>query len=268
MMKEYKYKTGLVLSGGGARGFAHLGVIQALNDAGIFPEVISGTSAGAIAGAFYCDGYKPKDILKIMKTDSRLNYMRPVLPRYGLLQISGIAKILNSHLRASTFEELKIPFYVAATNLNKGRIEYFSEGELLYPVIASSSIPVLFKPVVINKYSYVDGGVMDNLPIKPIENLCRFFIGSFVNPLGDQEEFSSLIDIAARTFILNLYKEALEKSKMFDLFIAPNELRNYNILDPEKAEDLFNIGYEATNNLLEKTGFLKILFPPVEKDNK
>jgi NTE family protein len=178
--------------------------------------------------------------------------MRPVLPRYGLLQISGIAKILNSHLRASTFEELKIPFYVAATNLNKGRIEYFSEGELLYPVIASSSIPVLFKPVVINKYSYVDGGVMDNLPIKPIENLCRFFIGSFVNPLGDQEEFSSLIDIAARIFILNLYKE----------------LRNYNILDPEKAEDLFNIGYEATNNLLEKTGFLKILFSPVEKDNK
>jgi NTE family protein len=265
---DEKYKIGLVLSGGGARGFAHLGVIQALNESGIFPDVISGTSAGALAGALYCDGYAPKDILKIMKTDSRLNYLRPTLPRYGLLQISGIAKILYSHLRARTFGELKIPFYVAATNLNKGRIEYFSEGDLLGPVIASSSIPVLFKPVVINKNSYVDGGVMDNLPIRPIENLCRFFIGSFVNPLGDQEEFSSLIDIAERTFILNLYKEALEKSKKFDLFIAPPELRNYKILDPEKAEDLFNIGYEATNILLQKTGIKKILLPAAGNDEK
>ncbi len=265
---EEKYKIGLVLSGGGARGFAHLGVIQSLIESGIFPDVISGTSAGALAGAFYCDGYPPKDILKIMKTDNRLNYMRPTLPRYGLLQISGIAKILDSHLHARTFEELKIPLYVAATNLNKGRIEYFSEGELIYPVIASSSIPVLFKPVIINKNSYVDGGVMDNLPIKPIENSCRFFIGSFVNPLGHQEEFSSLIDIAERTFILNLYKEALEKSKKFDLFIAPPELRNYKILDPEKAEALFNIGYEATSILIQKTGIKKILFPEAGNEVK
>jgi NTE family protein len=257
-----------VLSGGGARGFAHLGVLQALNESGIFPEVISGTSAGAIAGALYCDGYHPKEILKIMKTSSRLDYMRPIVPRYGLLQISGIAKILETHLRAKTFEELKIPFYVAATNLNHGKIEYFSKGELLRPVIASSSIPVLFTPVIINNDSYVDGGVMDNLPIKPIENLCRFYIGSFVNPSGHQKVFSSLIDIAERTFILNLYKEALEKSKRFDLYIAPPELRNYKILDPEKAEDLFRVGYEATNNIMEKTGFLKILFPPVENDGK
>jgi NTE family protein len=265
---EKKYKTGLVLSGGGARGFAHLGVLQALNESGIFPEVISGTSAGAIVGALYCDGYHPKDILKIMKTDSRLNYMRPTVPRFGILQISGIAKILESHLRAKIFEELKIPFFVAATNLNHGKIEYFSQGELLHAVIASSSIPVLFKPVIINNDSYVDGGVMDNLPIKPIENLCSYFIGSFVNPSGHQKEFSSLIDIAERTFILNLYKEALEKSKRFDLYIAPPELRNFKILDSEKAEDLFKVGYEATNTLLEKTGFLKTIFPPVENDSK
>lgn len=267
-MEERKYKTGLVLSGGGARGFAHLGVIQALNEAGIFPEVLSGTSAGAIAGALYCDGYKPKEILKIMKTDSRLNYMRPALPRYGILQISGIVKILEAHLRARTFEDLKIPFFVAATNLNHGRIDYFSKGELIQPVIASSSIPVLFKPVIIGNDSYVDGGVMDNLPVKPIENLCSYFIGSFVNPSGHQKEFSSLIDIAERTFTLNLYKEALEKSKRFDLYIAPTELRKYNILGVDKAEELFKIGYEAANIILQKTGFLKILFPPDGKDEK
>ncbi len=267
-MVEEKYKTGLVLSGGGARGFAHLGVLQALNESGIFPDVISGTSAGALAGVMYCDGYKPKEILKIMKSDNRLNYMSPTIPRYGLLQISGVAKILETHLHAKKFEELKIPLYVAATNLNQGKIEYFSEGELLNPIIASSSIPVLFKPVIINKSNYVDGGVMDNLPIKPIESLCRFFIGSFVNPSGYQKEFSSLIDIAERTFILNLYKEALEKSKRFDLYIAPEELRNYKILSMEKAEEVFKVGYEATNILIQKTGILKLLFTAEENDSK
>jgi NTE family protein len=261
-MTEAKYKIGMVLSGGGARGFAHLGVLQALNEAGIYPEVISGTSAGALAGVLYCDGYSPKEILRMTKTDSRLNYMRPTLPRYGLLQISGIAKILESSLRAKSFGELKIPLFVAATNLNYGKIEYFSKGDLLNPVIASSSIPVMFKPVIINGNSYVDGGVMDNLPIKPIENLCRFFIGSFVNPSGYQETFSSLIDIAERTFTLNLYKEALEKSKRFDLYIDPEELRKYTVLETEKADEVFSIGYKTTKDLITTTGILNILFPP------
>ncbi len=99
-MPDKQYKTGLVLSGGGARGFAHLGVIEALNEAGIFPDVISGTSAGAIIGVLYADGHSPQEILKIMNGGSRLDFMRPALPREGLLQISGILKILKSSLHA------------------------------------------------------------------------------------------------------------------------------------------------------------------------
>jgi NTE family protein len=250
-MKEFRYKTGLVLSGGGARGFAHLGVLQALNEEDIYPDVISGTSAGAITGVLYCDGYKPREILKMMKASSRLNYMRPTLPRYGLLQITGVIKILEQNLHAKKFEELKTPLYVAATDLNHGRIVYFSKGELLYPVIASASIPVLFNPVIINNIHYVDGGVMDNLPITPIEKQCRCFIGSFVNPAGQADNFSSLISIAERTFILNIYKEILEKSGRFDLYIAPPELSNYGVLDPEKAEEIFRIGYKAAKEKLK-----------------
>ena len=251
-MSEHKYKIGLVLSGGGARGFAHLGVIQALNEVGIFPDVISGTSAGAITGVLYADGYSPGEILKIMNSNSRLHYIRPTVPREGLLQISGIIRILKDSLRAKTFEELKIPMFVAATNLNHGRIEYFSSGELLQPVIASASIPVLFKPVIINKFHYVDGGVLDNLPIKPIEDKCSFIIGSFVNPTGYEENINNLIQIAERTFLLNVSKEVLEKSKMFNMYIAPLELRNYKILDPEKAEELFSVGYKATKEKLKE----------------
>jgi NTE family protein len=251
-MSEVKYNIGLVLSGGGARGFAHLGVLQALNEAGIFPDIISGTSAGALAGVFYCDGISPKEILKIMKTNSRLDYMRPILPRDGLLQISGITKILETKLRAKKFEDLKIPLVVAATDLNHGEAVYFSKGDLITPVIASSSIPVLFKPIIINKIYYVDGGVLDNLPIKPIENKCHRIIGSFVNPIGYEASPYGLIKIAVRTFMLDQTKEAVGKAGKFDLFIAPEELKNFGVLDIYKSEDLFKLGYRVTCEKLDK----------------
>jgi NTE family protein len=258
-MADKQYKVGLVLSGGGARGFAHLGLIQALNEAGIFPDVISGTSAGALAGVLYADGYNPKEIQHLMNFGSRFDLMRPAMPREGLLQINAISKILKTHLRAKSFNELKIPLFVAATDINNGKAVYFSEGELIDPVIASASIPVLFQPVKINDVSYVDGGVLDNLPLKPIENSCRFLIGSFVNPVGYIEKISGLINIAERTFMLSMSKEIIEKAKKFDLFVAPLELRNYKILDPEKSSELFEVGYEATKEKLKKFDIEKIL---------
>src|SRR5664280_3364111 len=195
-MSNNKFKIGLVLSGGGTRGFAHLGVIQALNEAGIYPDVISGTSAGALVGVLYADGYSPREIMTMMNWASRFNFMRPAMPREGLLQINGIIKILKTSLRSKTFSELKIPLFVSATDLNNGKVVYFSEGDLFEPVIASASIPVLFQPVKINDISYVDGGVLDNLPLRPIENKCRILIGSFVNPVGHVEKISGLISIS------------------------------------------------------------------------
>jgi NTE family protein len=251
-MAGKNFKIGLVLSGGGARGFAHLGLMQALNDSGIFPDVISGTSAGALVGVLYADGYTPREILQLMNGGSRLDYMRPVVPREGLLQIGGITKILRCKLRATRFEDLKIPLFVTATDLNNGKAEYFSQGELLDPVIASASIPVLFQPVIINNIHYVDGGVLDNLPLRPLEGKCRRFIGSFVNPVGYMEKINGLINIAERTFMISMSKEIIEKAKRFDLFVAPPELQNFKILDPEKAEVLFELGYKATIEKLDK----------------
>jgi NTE family protein len=251
-MSAKQYKIGLVLSGGGARGFAHLGVIEALNETGIYPDVISGTSAGAIIGVLYADGYSPKEILNLMNTGSRLDFMRPALPREGLLQINGIIKILKTSLRSKNFEELKIPMFVTATDLNNGKAVYFSKGNLYDPIVASASIPVLFQPVKIDGISYVDGGVLDNLPLRPIENKCTILIGSFVNPVGYMEKISGLINIAERTFMLSMSKEIFEKAKKFDLFIAPLELRNYKFLDPEKAQELFAVGYNATKEKLKE----------------
>ncbi len=251
-MKRKKYRIGVVLSGGGARGFAHLGVMQALNDAGIFPDIISGTSAGALVGVLYADGYTPEEILQIMNSSSMLHYVRPTIPREGLLQISGIEGILKDYLKASRFEELAIPLYVTATDLNNGQATYFSKGELIKPVIASASIPVLFKPVIIDDIYYVDGGVMDNLPVSPIENKCSFIIGSSVNPTGYEKTVTSMVQIAERSFMLNMTKEVVLKASRFDIFIAPEELKNYKILDPQKAIEVYNIGYKETKRILEE----------------
>lgn len=245
-MESFRYNNGFVLSGGGARGFAHLGFIQALYDNGIVPDAISGTSAGALVGVLIADGYMPREILEMLNTGSRLDFMRPTLPREGLLQISGISRILQANLRTRNFEDLKIPLFVAATDVNNGKAVYFNKGIILDKVIASMSIPVLFQPVVIDNIQYLDGGITDNLPVFPVEGLCSKLLGSFVNPVGYVEKVTGLISIAERTFMLNMTKEAKEKAGKFDLLVDPVELMNYGILDPGKAEELFNIGYSAT----------------------
>ncbi len=250
-MKENIYDIGVVLSGGGARGFAHVGVLKALNEEGIFPDVVSGTSAGAIVGALYSDGYKPDEMMTILSSRHWFSYIRPSVSKTGLLSISGIEKILEENLRAKTFEELKIKLFVTATDFNNGQTVYFSKGELLTRVIASASIPVVFKPVIIDGITYVDGGVLDNLPVYPIENKCRVIIGSYVNPTGFEKNFNSLIKMAERTFIVNLSKEVLNKASKFDLLVAPAELRDFPVLDPEKSEEAFKIGYDTTKKLLQ-----------------
>ena len=186
--KTKRKATGLVLSGGGARGYAHLGVLKALNEEGIIPDIISGTSAGAIAGALYADGYTPDEIFKILAKNSRLNFLKLTVPKDGLLKMTGMIRVLKDALRANTFEELKIPLVVCATNLNQAKVEYFESGELIRAIIASASIPVVFRPVEIGGVCYVDGGVMDNMPVAPIEKRCRVLIGSYVNSIGERDK--------------------------------------------------------------------------------
>jgi NTE family protein len=258
-MNETQYRIGFVLSGGGARGFAHLGFLKAMNEEGIFPDVISGTSAGAIAGVLYADGYSPEEILALTDTKSRLDFMRPAIPREGLLQINGIVKILKSNLHAKTFDELKIPLYVTATDINNGKVVYFSKGDLVETIVASSSIPVLFPPVKIGDFSYVDGGVLDNFPVRPLEGNCRLIIGSFVNQIGYMGKISGLISLAERTFMVGMSKEINEKIKRFDLVFAPSELKNYKVLDTLKASELFRVGYEATKEKLREEAVKKII---------
>jgi len=165
-------KIGLTLSGGGVRGVAHLGVIKALEESGFQFARVSGASAGSIIGAFYCNGYSTDEILEIIEKTSLYKLVRPALSWRGLLKLDNAVKGFKTYLPHDSFEGLKTPLHIAATDINKGETKYFHEGPLLKVIQASSSIPVVFDPVNINGSVYIDGGILNNLPVEPLLGIC------------------------------------------------------------------------------------------------
>ena len=176
-------KIGLVLSGGGARGIMHLGVIKALNEQGIVPDFIAGTSAVAIAGALVCHGYSPDEVLQILLKTNFLKYLRPSFSAPGLLKMDKVEDLYLQLLPHNSFAQLKTPLIVAATDIEQGEIVYFDQGELIRPLMASSCLPGIFAPVNFQKRMLVDGAVLNNLPIEPLlDRQADFLIASNCNP--------------------------------------------------------------------------------------
>jgi len=245
------YKTGLVLSGGGARGFAHLGVLQALEENGLKPDLISGVSAGAIVGAFYADGYLPYKILEMFVEKKIFSLVKLTFSTEGFLKMTGLKELIKDYLRAATFEDLKIPLIIAATNMTKGEMVYFKQGRLFDKIIASASIPILFEPYKIDGDVYVDGGVFDSMPVSPILGKCEKIIGVNINPRFEQKKLNGLIRIAERSFYLRVNSHVQETMKECDIFIEPKALKNYGLFDVKKAHKMFDIGYAEAQKVLK-----------------
>jgi NTE family protein len=251
-MKVKKYNIGIVLSGGAARGFTHLGVLKALEEFDMTPEIISGVSAGAIAGVLYADGFAPEEILEIYTRKSIFEFMEMTVPKTGFFRATGLKETLLKNLRAKTFDQLKIPLVVTATNLIVGKSEYFREGNLVDAILASSCVPVLFEAVLINKIPYIDGGIMNNLPVEPIAGECKKLIGVYINPTGPIDQLKGMVHIAERSFHLAIASEMRPKQHLFDIFIEPSEIVNYSMIDMKKAPELFDVGYRKTVEILSK----------------
>lgn len=251
--RDRKYETGIILSGGGARGFAHAGILKALNEAGIYPDVISGVSAGAIVGALYADGHSPDEIFEIFSQEkSFFRYVKLVLPRKGFFKTKGLRENLSKNLSAKSIEELKIPLFIAATNITKGEVVYFNEGKLLDRILASAAIPVLFEPVAIDGNLYVDGGVLDNFPVKPIAEDCKNLLGISLNPIHPEEDFNQLFKIAERTFRLSVSANISSKTEQCSKVFEPSDLGKYKLLDASSGKKMFEIGYQTALDYLEK----------------
>lgn len=160
-------RLALVLGGGGAKGLAHLGAIQELEAAGIKPDLIVGCSAGAIAGALYADGQEfnglEKTFLSLKRADLLdFSYTKPL---YGIIDGNSIQNLMRKSLRSTTFNELKTPLIVVATDLFSGEVVELSQGEIAKSVGASCAFPGIFKPVYLYGRSLVDGGVGCPVPV-------------------------------------------------------------------------------------------------------
>ncbi|MFC3881001.1 patatin-like phospholipase family protein [Algoriphagus namhaensis] len=245
-------KIGIALSGGGVRGISHLGVLKALNEAGIFPNRVSGSSAGAIAGAMYCAGYKPEEILRIIVDTNYFKFLRPAISWKGLLKMDQMEKLFGLYLKENDFAKLKIPLTVAATDIQKGKPVYFSEGEIIKAVMASSCIPGMFEPIFHDEKYLVDGGVLNNLPVEPLDGVCDYIIGVNCNHLPEETNITNMKNLIERTVIMSMNYNVYSRESKCDFFVEAHGLGKYGVLDIRKAPQLFKAGYDRMIQYMEE----------------
>ncbi len=249
---ERKYNTGFALSGGFIRGFAHLGVIQALREHDIRPDIISGVSAGALAGAFIADGYEPHEVLECFSNLNFLAFTRPAWNKGGLMKLDLLIDFLHKYIRAERIEDLKTPLVVTATDLDNAQLVHFRTGSIAERVAASCCLPPLFTPITIDGVDYVDGGVFMNLPVSTIRDECKYVVAVNVSPVRQPEYKKNVISVALRTFHLSTLANSLQDCRNADLLIEPQNLYEYGNTELNKAEEIFQKGYEAANEALNE----------------
>lgn len=236
-------KTGLALSGGGARGIAHIGVLQALEEMKIPLCALSGTSSGSIVAAFYCYGYKPKEILSVFKTTRFYKLIWPALKTSGLLNMQKAERVFHNYFPENSFDALNVLLYVTATSLKTGKATVFHKGALTEALMASSAIPVLFHPVRINGEDYVDGGIVDNLPVSPLRDPCKFIIGSHSNAVDDRYMTGGFRSVMERSLLLAINGNVIARKHACHVFLEPPGMKHYRVFDFSKADEIFSIGY-------------------------
>jgi NTE family protein len=237
-------KANLVLSGGGMRGYAHVGIVKALLEKKIHVCAISGTSSGALIGAFLCDGFHPDEIEHIiLKQQPQIGFNYKIFSE-SLLTFSSFTEVLKKNLRSKKIEQLKTPLHIALTNLNTGRQEIVKEGNLLDALTASAAIPVLLPSVSINSIPYADGGMSNNLPVEPFLRRKEMLIGSHVNPLPDYQKKVNLIQNADRSMHLIMQNKVQEGKEHCDVFIEPPALKKFHLFESKKAREIIRQGYE------------------------
>ncbi|MGL5681740.1 MAG: patatin-like phospholipase family protein [Marinifilaceae bacterium] len=249
---EPLYNLGLVLGGGGARGIAHLGVYKALLEAGIKPDIISGTSAGAIAGAMIASGHAPEECLTIFEGKRFLNFARPAMSKLGIMTMTGMEDRLKHFIKAETFEDLNIPLVVTAGDINAGLPVHFEKGPLIPAVLASASIPIVFVPRKINEVDYVDGGVFMNLPVRPIRERCKRIIAVSINQSMTQFRIGNILSMAERSFHLSIDANTRIDAKLSDWVIRPFHMSKYSTFDLDHVHEIFNEGYNTAVSFLAK----------------
>lgn len=259
---EKPYKLGLALSGGGARGFAHAGALLAIEEAGLKPDAIAGVSAGSVIAVLYAAGIKPLRMADIFARSGFRDFAELSLGEGGFFKIE---KFKNFVLRAigsyRKIEDLPIPTFLGATDLDHGKPVAFSTGDIGDAMMASCSIPIVFKPVEIDGVKYVDGGVLRNHPAWILRDKCEMLIGVNVSPLKKNQKYKSIVEVALRTYNLMAKANQATDMALCDISVVTPEITDCAVFDLKNIKRIFLAGYIHTRNALKEAG----LWKPVEK---
>ncbi|HMU06263.1 MAG TPA: patatin-like phospholipase family protein [Kaistella sp.] len=282
-------KIGLSLSGGGAKGFAHIGVLKVLDSLGVKVDYISGTSMGSIVGGLYASGYTGKEIEKIVmdtdfytiianeKTRQETTFFNKSVDKYlltipvtngkvnvlpkaistGQKNIYLLKELFKSVSNIDDFSKLPIPFMCIATNLESGKMEVFEKGDLVSSIMASSAFPGLMDPVKIGDSIYIDGAMTVNYPSKPLKDKgIDVVIGvDLSQPLASRKDLQSAIAIINQVIDFGIQKETKNQYKYTDINIHP-DLKGMSATSYDAKKIILDSGYVAAQKFVETLSLL------------
>ena len=251
MIQEDNFeKVALVLSGGGARGMAHIGVLRALNENGIFPKELSGTSIGAIIGLLYAAGLRPEEIIKqieLLKFHDLFSSYTKIRKR----SLKVLYPILKKMIGVDQFDQLKLPLHIAVSNVNTSRPELITKGDCIHAALASASLPFVFRSYENNGMDYIDGGLLNNFPIDPFLDKDLAILGCDVNYLGEAKEVKKMIHFIERTIRMALFQNVRLREHYCDYLIEPEKTSDFSTFDFKRSRLLYTLGYEKTLSEME-----------------
>ena len=249
-------KIALVLGGGAAKGFAHIGVIKALESHSITPDIIVGSSAGSVVGALYAGGYNGFDLQRVALSMDEGTVSDWVLPNRGFIKGESLQKFVNNAVQNRPIEALNRTLAIVATDLQSGDLVVFERGDTGMAVRASSSVPGIFQPVKINGREYVDGGLVSPVPVRTARDLgADIVIAVDISDRPKTARLRDTIDVLMQTFIIMGRTIASQELTRADIVVIPDitnlnsanfDSRNYAIIEGEKA------GLAAVPKLQEK----------------
>lgn len=257
LLPDCRKPLGLCLSGGGAIGFAHIGVLQALLENNIQPEVISGTSMGAIVGTMYAAGLTPQEMMNVIKEDklylvSKLMHFKPSFWRSGFSTHGTVRALIKELIPHNSFEKLPKKLMVCVTNMNTMQWEIKQKGRNLCSwVSASASIPGVFEAYVKDGVYYLDGGILNNLPAQPLKPLCRAVIGVDVLPFMPPGEMKRPMDAIQCTLRGMEHVNSLEGRALCDHLIEPKVAARYHEFRFDAYEKIYKIGYKEAKDYIK-----------------
>lgn len=247
-------RLGVCLSGGGARGFAHIGAMRALYELGLRPDVVAGVSAGSVVAAFHgADMIENNDALLNLFAGSKFrDFAEMQVPTQAFFSLERFKRQLEEIIPFRTIEELPNRTVICATDFDNATKTAFTSGPLAERVVASCSIPIVFEPVTIDGRRYVDGGVLRNLPAWPIRHLCDTLIGINCSPMSPgSPPAKNIIDIARRTFSVMAKNNVVADIEMCDHVVNLTETASHQVFDLHSLELVVESGYLTTLRALK-----------------